>query len=79
MPITDNLAVDFANTNRQEQQWLRDELNETYALIKAIAIENNNVITISKRSLSLARNFKFKNSYEEGLLTVITVEEKCQY
>ena len=60
---------------KQENEWLRDEKEDLINLIKAIALDNNNEIRVSARSLAMAKNYQFKDSNKDGsFITIIGVE-----
>lgn len=68
------------NAYKQENGWLRDEKEDLINLIKAIALDNNNEIRVTARSLMMAKNYQFKDSKKDGsFITIIGVEQKCQY
>ncbi len=63
------------NAYKQENDWLRDEKADLLNLIKAIALDNDNEIRVTARSLAMAKNYQFKDSRKDGsFVTIIGVE-----
>jgi hypothetical protein len=75
--ILEKLAKQFREYIK-ERESLDEERQALIVIIKAIAIENNNKITYSAKSLAIAKNFQIKECNNDGFISTITVEEKCQ-
>jgi len=73
-----DLAIQFAEANRQEQEWLREEIKEWKTLVMAILQENGGEIKISKRSLDAVRKDDImiceENAFDRSY--TITLREK---
>lgn len=71
-----SLAAQFAKANRDEQRWLREEIQQWKTLVMAIIQENGGELKISKRSLDSVRPCDTISITEDKLNRCLILKEE---
>lgn len=71
-----SLAAQFAKANRDEQRWLREEIQQWKTLVMAIVQENGGELKIAKKSLDSVRPYDIITVEEDKLNRCLILKEE---